>query len=210
MGLSVPAAVLGDSGVPGVDLAGIAQLAGIDYSPPEKLAPAALKVRYLRILEVAETLIGQLSAEQLEHAESDRPRTMRELSLHIVTIMHGFVDIEDTNYFRAGMEHIPADVAAHGSSGDVLAVARGTRERFMQWWELYGATDPFDRVVESKTGYWTLHEAFERAVWHTTQHLRQLEFFIEHRFGTEPAASLTAADLAGLPLPAGIHASADG
>jgi len=210
LGLAVPAAVLGDRGVPGVDLVGIAQLAGVDYAPPPMLPPTTLHARYQRVLDVAERLIAQLASDQLDYREPDRPRTMRGLALHIVTIMRGFVDIEDTNVFGKGNECITEELASRATVEDILTLAHGTRTRLTEWWDSVGYCDPFDRVVTSHNGYWTLHEALERAVWHTAQHTRQLQFFVGHRFGTTPADRLTEADLAGLPLPAGIHAGGDG
>jgi hypothetical protein len=44
----------------------------------------------------------------------------------------------------------------------------------------------------------------EREVWHTTQHIRQLEYTLKE-FGVTPELPLTKAHLAGLPLPEGIH-----
>jgi glutaredoxin len=210
LGLTVPAAVLGGRGVPGVDLVGIADLAGIEYTPPDLLAPAQLHTRYLRVLDVAQSLIGLLDDAHLDYAEPDRPRTMRGLALHIVTIMRGFVDIEETNVFGKGMEGIAPELRVTATAQELLAVSRTTREQFTQWWDLVGSSDTFDRVVGSHNGFWTLHEALERAVWHTAQHTRQLQFFVQHRFGIELADELTIADLAGLGVPQGIHAGADG
>jgi hypothetical protein len=210
LGLSVPAAVLGDRGVPGVDLVGVANLAGLEYTPPDMLSPAQLNTRYLRVLDVAENLIGLLDAERLAYTEPDRPRTMRGLALHIATIMRGFVDIEETNFFGKGMENIAPELGVKATAQELLAVSRTTRELFTQWWEVVGSSDTFDRVVSSHNGFWTLHEALERAVWHTAQHTRQLQFFVQHRFGVELPDQLTADDLAGLGVPEGIHAGADG
>lgn len=45
-----------------------------------------------------------------------------------------------------------------------------------------------------------MRQLLERSAWHSAQHARQLMAVLE-RFGIEPNGSLTAADLAGLPLP---------
>lgn len=209
MGLAVPAAVRGGEGVPGADLVAVARLAGIDYTPPEMLAPEALRDRCLRVLDVATSLVGQLSPDQLDYQEPDRPRTLRQLALHIVMIMRGFVEIEDTNVFRQGFEHITPELDTGATRDDVLGCADETRAGLVAWWEQVGAYDTFDRVVESPgAGHWTLHEAFERAVWHTAQHVRQLHYFIGERLGLEPADALSPGDVAGLPLPESIHAGA--
>jgi hypothetical protein len=49
-------------------------------------------------------------------------------------------------------------------------------------------------------GEQTLHEFLERSVWHAAQHTRQLQLVVE-KLGLKPNPALTAADLAGLPLP---------
>jgi hypothetical protein len=43
----------------------------------------------------------------------------------------------------------------------------------------------------------------ERSSWHSAQHLRQLMALLE-RWGIAPDKPVTAADLAGLPLPEGV------
>lgn len=212
MGFNVPAAVLGGKAVPGVDLVGIAKLVGYDYEPPQMLAPVELKAKYDDVWSVAVSLIGQLPAHGLEYKSPDRDRSLRELSLHIATIMRGFVAVEDTNVFTAGYEFITDDLISFATTEGIVEIATDTKNQFDQWWNQVGFDDAFDRVVESvpDTGHWNLHEALERAVWHTSQHTRQLEYFAGERLGVEPAKRLTEDMLAGLPLPEGIHAGAEG
>jgi hypothetical protein len=208
LGLQVPAAVLGDRGVPGVDLEGIAQLVGYEYQPPKMLPPAVLKARYGEIMDVAIGLIGQLSPAALDYKSPDRDRTMRFLALHLATIMRGFVVAEDTNEFSDGYELMPEGYAETATAAELVALAHRTRDELQQWWDRVGAHDAFDRVLGSvtATGSWTLHEAFERAVWHTAQHTRQLQYFLDTRFDSAPKVRLTDAMLRDLPLPDGIHA----
>ncbi|MCL2394572.1 MAG: hypothetical protein FWC87_07775 [Acidimicrobiaceae bacterium] len=206
LGLRVPAAVRGGVGVPGVDLVGVARLAGLDYDPPKALDPAELHRRYAEITAVTAGLIARLGPEALEYKSPDRDRTMRYLALHASTIMRGFVDAEETNVFTDGYQFISTQLAERATAGQILDVLAETRAVFEQWWDHAGFDDPFDRILTSEWGTWTLHEALERAVWHTTQHTRQLEYFVldELRLGTSPRLSEEL--LAGLPLPQGIHA----
>jgi Glutaredoxin len=207
LGLGVPAAVLGDVGVPGVDLVGIAKLMGYEYDPPQPLAPAELKARYDDVMAVAMGLVGQMTPDALDYKSPDRDRSLRYLVLHISTIMRGFVVVEDTNFFTDGYEFIPDELTGSATVAELLALAAGTRTQLAEWWDRVGYDDPFDRVLESaETGHWTLHEAFERAVWHTTQHTRQLQYFLGERLGIAPHVALTDELLVGLPLPDGIHA----
>jgi hypothetical protein len=48
-----------------------------------------------------------------------------------------------------------------------------------------------------------LHQFLERSAWHSAQHARQIVAVLE-RLGIAPDGPLTAADYAGLPLPAGL------
>lgn len=98
--------------------------------------------------------------------------------------------------------YLPAGVRI---AQDLAAQAEDTRARFNKWWERDGSDDPLDRVISTYWGYRTLHEVLEREVWHTAQHLRQLEHVL-HLFGIEPNSPLTEQHLSGLPLSAGIHA----
>jgi glutaredoxin len=203
--LSVPAAVLGNSGVSGVDLAGIAELIGVEYDPPPILAPAVLKSRFDDVIDVAIALFGQIPPEGLDYKSPDRDRTLRQLALHIATIMRGFTVVEETNIYTAGYEFMPDGVGDTGTTDDLIALTAQTRDDFDQWWDQIGYDDAFDRVLESNTRSWTLLEALERSVWHTVHHTRQIQYFLEDRLGITPSVRLTEEILTGLPLPDGIH-----
>jgi glutaredoxin len=209
LGLRVPAAVLGNKGVPGVDLAGIAKLVGYDYDPPEILPAIVLKTKFDEIIGVAIGFIGQLSPEALDYKSPDRDRTLRQLALHIATIMRGFVVAEDTNEYTQGYEFMPDGYAENSTGVELIALAIQARDELGDWWDRIGANDSFERVLDSATGSWTLLEALERSVWHTTQHTRQLQYFLEERIGVTPRVRLTDEMLAGLPLPDGIHAGGE-
>jgi hypothetical protein len=99
------------------------------------------------------------------------------------------------------------EIAEFGSVTQLIEVASATRQEFDIWWDRIGYDDPFERLVESRGGHsWTLLEALERAVWHTAQHTRQVQYFLENALEINPREELTAEILAGLPLPDGIHA----
>ena len=71
--------------------------------------------------------------------------------------------------------------------------------RLQQWWD--GLADKSCRQkVKTFFGMQPIHMLYERSTWHSAQHARQLAAVLE-RFGIEPNGRLTAADLAGLPLP---------
>jgi uncharacterized damage-inducible protein DinB len=204
-GLSVPSVMVGDQGVAGLDLAGIAQLIGYDsYQAPQMLSPSELKGRYDVIGAAMCRLIAQIPTEGLDYRSPDRDRSFRVLATHVGTIMRKFLEAYDSETFDNSARG-PEELRASATTADLFAWATGTVEMFQAWWELRGFDDPLDRVVATQWGYRTLHEVLERAVWHTGQHTRQVALFLE-RLGIEPNGKLTMEDLAGLPVPDGIFA----
>jgi glutaredoxin len=202
IGVSAPAVVVGERGVQGLDLVGIAALIGHDYEPPVMLTPAVLRDRYLTVMAALCRFTGQLREGDLDWRAPDNGRSVRFLVAHAATIMRMFVETRDREDFdNSGRP--PADLAATGDRAALLEWAGGTVAELEQWWDEDGHDDPFDRVLRTSWGHRTLHEVFERAVWHTAQHVRQLQDWME-RFGMTPAAPLTEDDLAGLPLPSRI------
>lgn len=144
---------------------------------------------------------------RVEYDEPGRERSLRQLISHLATIMRGFVAAENTNVFTNGMRFIPAGYAENATAAKLHELASGTGQQFARWWDEVGYDDPFERIVESEfTRSWTLAEAFERAVWHTAHHVRQLQGFLAREWGLTPKVPVTDDVLAGLPLPAGIYA----
>ena len=83
---------------------------------------------------------------------------------------------------------------------DMAAIARygeRARDRLNDWWE---RPEAFDGTVETYYGPQQAAAFFQRTVWHTAQHLRQLYALLDH-MGVTPEEPLTAEDFAGLPLP---------
>ena len=71
--------------------------------------------------------------------------------------------------------------------------------RIDAWWR--SLEDQSGRQpVKTYMGEQPMHQLFERSAWHSAQHARQLVALLD-RYGIEADGSLTAEDLAGLPLP---------
>jgi glutaredoxin len=199
IGVSAPAVAVGDRGVQGLDLIGIAELIGYDYDPPEMLSPAALKAKYDNVIAALIRFTGQLTDEQLDYRSPDNNRSLRFLVAHAGSIMRYFVEACDQERFdNSGRP--PAGLSTTGTCAELQAFGADTAGLLSAWWETYGFDDPFDRVLETSWGHRTLHEVFERAVWHTAQHTRQMMDWME-TLGLSPIDPLTGEDLAGLPLP---------
>jgi glutaredoxin len=199
IGVHAPAVVVGDRGVQGIDLVGIAKLIGYDYDPPAMLTPDTLRARYLTVMTALANHTAQLDEDDLDWRSPDNDRSVRFLVAHAATIMRMFVDTRHSDEFdNSGAP--PPNLAKTGDRQALLDWAHGTREQFEQWWAEVGHDDPFDRILRTTWGHRTLHEVLERAVWHTAHHVRQLQDWMG-RFGKPPAHPLSEADLAGLPLP---------
>jgi uncharacterized damage-inducible protein DinB len=199
---SVPAVCLDDECVPGGDLGAIALLLELDYEPPLRLTPLQLIGKWMLVLEAAQRYLKQAPFEGLSHKSPDRDRTFRELGWHIVLIPRAFVTAYDTNEFP---NHLFAEKDVPGTrTGDDIVAALVESQRVIEaWWRDAGSQDPLDRVLETYWGAHTLLESFEREVWHTAQHARQVIMFLR-QLGIEPDRPLAADDLAGLPLPEGV------
>jgi hypothetical protein len=88
----------------------------------------------------------------------------------------------------------PADLVAEGAAA---------KARFEAWWDAHRESN-FSRKAEVYYGAQTLHDFMERTAWHSGQHTRQLMLVLE-KLGVAPDRPLTAADLAGLPMPENVY-----
>jgi len=201
LGVIAPAACVGDICVSGLDLAAVAALVGVDYEPRPMLSPAALIDRYNMNLDAGRRYIRQMSDDMLAYSLGNRDRPMISVAYQVAMLGRSFLaayneDRHDIQYYMK-----PDDIT---SRDQILRLAEETRRLMNQWWAEDGEDDPLDRVTQTYWGYPTLHEVFEREVWHTTQHVRQLMDILQ-RFGVSPDGPLTHANLVDLPLPERIH-----
>ena len=217
VGLTAPAVLRGDKGVPGMDLVGIAALVEIDYEPPKILSARALKDRYDDINEALQRLAAQIPVEGLEYKSPDRDRSMRELIAHAGSAIQEFLHATEVDAYVYGNGNgengafrarfaLGGQVGETGTRQELVEYVRRMKTEFTTWWETVGYDDQLDRVVGTPFGHVTLHEILERAVWHTAQHTRQVQYFLQDRLGVDVQDPLTADHLRGLPLPEGIHA----
>ncbi len=204
LGGTTPAVVVGDRLVPGLDLAGIAELLGIDYTPPEVLPTDVLASRYGRIIGAVARFAEQLPESALDEHFGERNRTIRELIAHAGSIMRALIEAYESGYYENRWP-VPRPLADTGTRAELVAAARATGSAFSAWWEKFGYDEDFSVVIGTSWGHRPMLEAFERAVWHTAQHARQLMYFLEAH-GIAPKDPLTAEDLDGMPLPDQVQA----
>jgi hypothetical protein len=200
--LMLPLAARGGRIVSGLDLAAISELIGFDYQPHTPLPPAELLRRYRIVVEALCRYMAQMTDEGLAYELPGRRRPLLHFATQSASVGRSFLaayddHVHDKAYYRPH----PAQIQ---TSADVIARAHETLRLVDEWWERDGFDDPLDAVIETYWGHRTLHEVWEREVWHTAQHVRQVAYVLE-QLGIEPDGPLTPEDLAGLPIPEGIY-----
>ncbi|MDX1430871.1 MAG: glutaredoxin domain-containing protein [Gammaproteobacteria bacterium] len=202
----VPAVSRGGAGTEAVLLDRVARFLELDYASPVKLSPDELYQRYFDINRIAQGFVKDMPAEHLEFHFPERPRPFIALAHHAFHIGAAFLHCYRNGElpFHLMETPIPGELRDGEAMAGYGAAVLADMER---WWEEHGQYDPFLREVDTYFGRATLHEVYERCVWHTAQHVRQLEMFLAH-FDVPVSRPLRADDLAGLPLPEGVWLSA--
>jgi len=196
---SVPIVARGGKFVFAQTLTDVVKFLNLDIRLQERLSPEELVGKIRIVLPAAGRYLRQIPAEQLDKPFRDRKRPIRSLGHHVFRIVDAFVEAQGEGRelsYELIMQEIPAtlrsgeDLARYGT--DVLA-------RVDAWWA--GCTDRSgEGMTDTYFGRHSMQVVLERCAWHPTQHTRQLMLILE-TLKIEPDGRLTAADLAGLPLP---------
>ena len=201
---TVPVVARGTQFVFAQNLEDVAVFVGLAGSGHQLLPPERLIVQWLKVLGAAQLAIGQMPEARMDERVIDnRDRSIRSLSHHIFRIAEAFLEcVVD------GDEYTAAHAAAENPDGprlnrhEIAGYGGGAMIRLESWWN--GRADQSCRQrVKTFFGEQTIHMLFERSVWHSAQHARQLVAVLE-RFGIEPEHRLGPAELDGLPLPEGL------
>lgn len=181
--------------VAGVDLAGVAELLGVEFDAAPALQLDVLGERLRLVLGTAMRLTGQFPKDHLADKLPKRDRTCLALANHIVEIAAGFIEVADGDDFSA-------EVSAAEPNVELEPLV--LRERAERISDALALRVPMaDRPVVAFFGETTFHAVLERCTWHAAQHTRQLAALLED-LGTEPKRPLAPQDLDGLPVPAGV------
>jgi glutaredoxin len=196
---SVPVVARGDKFVFAQTLTDVIRFLDLKIREHERLDPGELVKKIELVLPAAGRYIMQIPADWLDKPFRNRDRPIRLLGYHVFRIVDAFLesrrDGRELTYERIMEEPGPAvrtgkDIARYGAQ--VLA-------RVQDWWG--NCPDRSCReVMDTYFGRHSMHVVLERTAWHPAQHARQLMLILE-TLGIEPDGPLTAADLAGLPLP---------
>ncbi|SDE06095.1 glutaredoxin domain-containing protein [Belnapia rosea] len=193
----VPIVTRGEAWANGQVLRDVAELVGIDLGAPQILPVAELRRRQEAILAGVQRFAAQLPERSLGTLLPDRPRSHADLVYHIVNIVDAFLEHEAgiplayEAYFR---------LPPRAERAALLAYAADVEARLKQYFAGPGRTRDWTETAQVYYGRQSLHEFFERTVWHSGQHTRQLIWVLE-RMGVEPDGPLGPEVFAGLPMP---------
>jgi len=187
---------------------------------PKKLIPALhlnvqvdlsgktrwLADKYDKMLGGTLRAIGQLSDEQLQQRLPWRQRwTLRDLLMHVLSFpelawlshRHGSMSTDDMRAADARLKGIQ-------SGEDMIAYGEGARQQIISFLESNDQA-AFDRVVPAHYGgEVTVLELLTIILSHSTHHLKQAYWFIEHELATPVLDPLGDEDLEGIVTPAAL------
>lgn len=162
----------------------------------DPLPPGELIARLDTVLSANARFVRQFRPEQLRVPFRNRNRTPAGLGFHVFRVAEMGMQAAQGEPLRfESFDDTPPD---DWSGEDIATWGDGVRKRLLTWW---AQTDPsVNFTVKTYYGIRPFHEVLERTAWHSTQHTRQVMLMLESN-DIEPDGPLTAADLAGLPLP---------
>ena len=196
---SVPVVAQGSKFVFAQTLGDVIKFLDLKVRLQERLSPDELVRKMGIVLTAAGRYVRQIPGEWLDKPFRNRNRPIRVLCHHVFRIVEGFLeslhDGRELSYERI-MQDAPATIR---TGEDIARYGAGVLARLQEWWKTCpdrSCTSPMDTYF----GRHPLHVVLERTAWHPAQHARQLMLILE-TLGIAPDGPLTAADLAGLPLP---------
>jgi hypothetical protein len=195
----VPVLAKGDKYAFGQMLDPFAKFIGLPVPGADGLSPEQLYRKYEMIFAAGQRYARQFPAERFrERVIPHRERVIRTLCFHVFRIGESFLETWDgAEYAVKIADNEPPDSMQTGD--DIARYGAGVWKRYEAWWN--GLEDrTLSRVLKTYFGDTAAHKVFERVTWHSAQHCRQLIAVLE-RMGIQPDGPLSAADLAGLPLP---------
>ena len=196
---SVPVVSRGDKFVFAQAIGDVIGFLGLKVKPQETLSPEALMNKLDLVLTSAARYIRQIPAAELQKPFRNRNRPVRALAFHVFRIVEGFLesmqDGKELTYDRIMRDEAPANLTPE----DLARYGEDVLKRAKAWWAAL-PDKSCAQPVPTYFGEHALHIVLERTVWHPAQHTRQLMLVLES-LGIAPDRPLSAADLAGLPLP---------
>ena len=179
-----------------------AKFVGIDPSTMARLPPEQLFEKQRLVFAAGMRFARQFPDDRFrEQVIPNRPRLIGTLCYHIFRIGEAFLETWDGAEYSTGIaDGEPPDSMKTGD--DTARYGESVWKRYETWWAGLSAEErTLSRVLRTYYGDTVAHRVYERVVWHSAQHCRQLVDVLQQRMGVQPDRPLTAEDLAGLPLP---------
>jgi len=195
----VPVLAKGDRYAFGQMLEPFAKFVGLPVPGADGLSPEQLYRKYQMVFAAGQRYARQFPAERFrERVIPHRERVIRTLCYHVFRIGEAFLETwNGAEYSMKIADNEPPDSMQTGD--DIARYGASVWQRYEAWWS--GLEDRnLSRVLKTYYGDTVAHKVFERVTWHSAQHCRQLVAVLE-RMEIQPDGPLSAADLAGLPLP---------
>jgi uncharacterized damage-inducible protein DinB len=162
--------------------------------------------KYETMLGATVRAVRQLSNEQLQQHLPWRERwTLRDLMMHVLSFpelawlshQHGSMSTDD-------MQASNTRLKALQTSEEIAAYGEGVRQPLIAFLQS-NDTAAFDRVVPAHYGgEVTVLELLTIILSHSTHHLKQAYWFIDHELGTSLVDPATDGDLEGIATPAAL------
>ena len=196
---SVPIVARGGKFVFAQTLTDVIRFLNLDIRLQERLSPEELVGKIRIVLPAAARYLQQIPGEWLDQPFRNRNRPIRALGHHVFRIVEAFLDAARDGH-ELTYELIMREAAPTIRSGEDLArYGAGVLARVDEWWA--GCADRSgEGMMDTYFGRHPMQVVLERTAWHPAQHTRQLMLILD-TLDIEPDGRLTAADLAGLPLP---------
>jgi uncharacterized damage-inducible protein DinB len=194
----VPVVSRGDRFVFAQVISDVVGFLGLDEKTGPALSPAELHTRYDHVLETAIRLVRQMPDDRIDDQLPNRPRSYRMLMHHIFQIPTAYLDAEDTGGALTYESLVVPPPAEMRTSAAIADFGNMVRRRLDAWWQRV-ADEDFARSLPTYFGETSRHEMFERTVWHSAQHTRQIASLLEQA-GVVPDRPLGPDDIRGLPL----------
>ena len=196
---SVPVVARGGKFVFAQTIGDVVEFLDLKVRAQERLSPGELVEKLELVLPAAARYVRQIPAAQLDQPFRNRDRPIRVLAHHVFRIVDGFLDSmqdgRELTYERI-MEEAPPSIR---TGEDIARYGEGVLARLQEWWLAYPDRS-CEAMMDTYFGKHPVHVVLERTAWHPAQHTRQLMLILE-AMGIRPDRPLSAADLAGLPLP---------
>jgi len=195
---SVPVVSRGTEFVFAQNLGDVAAFVGVERNSTT-LQLSELISRLGRVLVVAQSHARQMPNRTLATQLPGRDRTYLDLAYHIFVIAEGF--LEAAKGGELTFEFFERRPPSHLQDGvSVSEFGQVTRDAVSTWWADSGQGRNMPESLRTYYGTQSLSDLLERSAWHAAQHTRQLERVLEDA-GVVLSDTLTAEDVAGLPLP---------